>query len=81
MANKKKYTFTVCCTFNVQFTFDESEVEPDPGGDETDVEPKDEALETLEREIESYLSEQYGVFDFDASTDSGLLLGVAEEPE
>jgi hypothetical protein len=50
----------------MQYTFTSDEVQPDPGGDETDFEPKDEALEALERELEGYLSENYPVTDVDA---------------
>jgi hypothetical protein len=75
----KHYTFDVYCTFKMQYTFSADEVQRDPGGDETDFEPKDEALEALERELEGYLSENYPVADVDASADSNSFLGVDEE--
>ena len=77
----KKYTFRVFCTFEVQHTFGENEVEPDPDGDDTDVEPTDDALQAYGRELESYLAEHYSVSDVEVSTDSDLMLGVIEEPE
>ena len=76
---QKKYTFSVCCSFTIQHTFDESEIELDPGGDGTDVEPTDRALLALARELEEVLSAQYSVSDFDASSDSDMLLGTVDE--
>ena len=76
---KKKYTFSVSCTFTMQHTFDESEIEPDPDGDETAVEPTDRALLALARELEEALLEAYVVSDLDASSDSDMLLGIADE--
>ncbi|MBI1918905.1 MAG: hypothetical protein HYS12_29805 [Planctomycetes bacterium] len=75
----KNYTFYVYCTFRMQYIFNEDEVQRDPGGDETDFEPKDEALEALERELAEYLSETYPVTDVDASADSNSFIGVDEE--
>jgi hypothetical protein len=51
-----------------------------PGGDETDFEPRDEALQALERELDQYSSENYPVTDVDASADSDSFLGMDEEP-
>ena len=76
----KSYIFRVHCTFTMQYTFNEDEVQRDPGGDETDFEPKDEALEALEREMEQHLSGIYSVSDVDASADSNSLLAIEEEP-
>lgn len=77
---KKNYTFHVYCSFRLQYTFTEHEVERDPGGDETDFEPTDEALETLEGELQEYLGENYVVYDIDVSADS-TSFRVSEEDE
>ena len=76
---KKTYTFNVCCSFEMQFTFRDDEVEPCPDGGETDVEPTDEALEALQRELEEYLSKHYVVSEIDASAEPDSLLGTQEE--
>lgn len=77
----KNYTFQVFCSFKMQYTFAEDEVARDPGGDETDFEPKDEALEALELELNELLSSNYPVSDVDASADSNGFIGMTEEPE
>ncbi len=61
--------------------FEENEVQPDPDGDGTDVEPTDDALQAYGRELESYLAEQYLVSGVEVSTDSDLMLGATDEPE
>ena len=50
------YRFRLGCTFEVQFSFDESEVETDPEGDETDVEPTGAALVALNKELTEWLN-------------------------
>ncbi len=77
----KRYTFRVFCTFEVQHTFGENEVQPDSDGDATDVEPTDDALQALGREFESYLAERYAVSAVEVSTDSDLMLGTLDESE
>jgi hypothetical protein len=76
---QKRYTFSVVCSFTMQHTFDESEIEPDPGGNESDVEPTDRALLALACELEELLSTHYSVFDVDASSDSDSLLGTVDD--
>jgi len=76
---QKRYTFNVTCSFTMQHTCDESEIEPDPGGNETDVEPTDRALLALARGLEELLSTHYPVSDVDASSDSEMLLGTADD--
>jgi hypothetical protein len=76
----KKYTFQIYCTFKMQYTFTGDEVQQDPDGDATDLEPKDEALNALQRELEEYLAENYPVSQVDASADSSAFLGMDEEP-
>ena len=67
---QKRYTFTVACSFTMQHTLDESEIELDPDGNETDVEPTARALLALARELEGLLYTHYPVSDVDASSDS-----------
>jgi phage gp36-like protein len=88
MATKKKlqdakerfYTYNVSVTFNMQFTFNEKEVQPSSesgeGGDSDEFDPTDKALADLEQEIKEYLSERYPVKDVEAFADSDELLGV-----
>jgi hypothetical protein len=76
----KHYTFYVYCTFRMQYTFTADEVQEDPDGDAADLEPKDEALRVLERELAEYLSENYPVSEVDASADSDSFLGIDGEP-
>ena len=76
---QKRYTFTVTCSFTMQHAFDESDIEPDPGGNETDVEPTDLALLALARELDELLSTRYVVSDVDAFADSDSLLGTVDE--
>lgn len=75
----KSYVFHVYCTFKMQYTFNEDEVHRDPGGDKTDFEPNDEALEALDRELEEYLSENYVVSDVDSSADSQSFIALEED--
>ena len=48
---KKLYTFNVGCSFELQYTFTESQVEPDHESDEGAVEPTSEAIRELEKEL------------------------------
>jgi len=73
---KKHYTFRVSCAFDVQYTFGETEIQPDAGGSEADVEPTDDALEAFRREVESHLARDYAVDNVEAFTDSDSLLGI-----
>jgi hypothetical protein len=75
----KHYVFEVYCSFKMQYTFSEQEVQRDCGGDETDFEPTDKALEALQRELEEHLSSDYGCMDVHASADSDSLLAVEED--
>ena len=75
---QKRYTFTVTCSFTMQHTFDESEIEPDPGGNETDVEPTDRALLALARELEE-LSSTNIRFPMLMHQATQILLGTADE--
>ena len=76
----KRYTFNVVCSFAMQFTFSESEVQPDSEGSESDVEPSELALEKLEAELNDFLSQHYGVTKVEAYADSDALLGIEDDP-
>lgn len=76
---KKTYTYLVSCSFELQYTFTESEVEQDPEGDEGDVCPTDDALATLERDLLDTLGDNYAIESLEACADSDALLGVDEE--
>ena len=77
--SKKLYTFNVSFSFDMQFTFTDSEVRTAEEGEEDDIEPKDEALAALEKEIEKYLSKEYPVSKIEAFADFDSFLGVTEE--
>ena len=76
----KHYTFHVYATVKMQFTFTEAEVEHDPDGDDTAVEPTAEALGALERELEEYLGQNYVVDEIEVSSDSDMILHDPREP-
>jgi len=74
----KTYTYRVICSFTVQHSFTESEVEQDPGGHASDVVPTDEALSALREELEAALVEDHAVSCFDIHAESDDLLGTDE---
>jgi hypothetical protein len=76
---KKAYSFQVSCSFTLQFTFPESDVERDPGGDSRDFHPTDEALRRLAEELAQINEDRYPVNDFHPSAESENLLGVHDE--
>jgi hypothetical protein len=78
---KKLYTFNVSFSFEMQFTFTASEVQPAKEGGESDFDPSDEAIAALEKEIEEYLSQQYPVTNVEAFTDFNSLLGVMNDSD
>ncbi len=75
---KKIYTYKVICSFNVQFSFTESEVEPDPGGAKGDFNPTDKALRALKEELRDTLGYNYAVSEVEAYAESNELLGVTK---
>lgn len=77
--HKKIYTFDVTCSFSLQYSFTESEVEPDPEGGKGDFIPTDEAISTLEKELTDVIGFNYCVSDFQADVESDQLLGILEE--
>ena len=75
------YTFNLVCSFELQYTFSESEVELDSGSDsEKDFCPTDAALQALAREMTEVLGQNWPVCSFEAHADSDSLLRVVEEP-
>lgn len=75
----RHYTFSVLCSFHMQFTFTEKEVQPDPDGGKKDFEPTDKALRALEEELAECLGQNYVVTDVEVDADSDSLLGVWPE--
>ena len=51
MAAEKYYTYMISCSFKMQYTFTEKEVEQAEEGGEGDVDPTEDALMDLERTI------------------------------
>lgn len=77
---KRHFTYSVGVSFQMQFTFSESEVEQSDEGDEGDMSPTETALESLGKEIAECLGEHFGgVEKVEAWTDFDDLLGVAED--
>ena len=74
---KKLYTFRVLCSFEIQYTFTESEVEPDPGGDEGDFCPTDAAIKALEQELRDLIQQNHAVSAFEAYAESDELLDAS----
>ena len=66
------------CSFNLQYSFTESEVEQDPGGDEGDFNPTDEAIQTLEKDLQKTLGDDYVITKFEAYVESDELLGISD---
>ena len=76
----KHYTFNVRCSFSMQYTFTDDEVEPTEEGGESDVDPTSAALKAIERELQEHLSEQYGsISELDVGADFDDLLGVVDD--
>ena len=75
----KHYTFNVVCSFNMQFTFTENEVQPDSDGSESDIEPSDSALTNLEQNLKDFLSQHYCVANVEVYADSDALLGIEND--
>lgn len=76
---KRHFTYMVACSFKMQFTFTDSEVEQSDEGAEGDMSPTDTALEALSQEIAECLGEHFGGIDkMEAYADFDDLLGVEE---
>jgi len=77
---KKHFTYIVACSFKMQFTFTDSEVEQSDEGDGGDMSPTDAAMEALCKEIEECLGRHFGdVEKVEAWADFDDLLGVDED--
>lgn len=81
---KKIFTYRIVCSFDMQFTFNESDVHPSelgiiperpPQAADEDMEPTDEALERLGNEIKECLSKEFWV-DGDVEVETSNFLGV-----
>ena len=72
-------TFRVLCSFHTQHTFTKSEVEPDPGGDEADFSPTDDAINALQKELREEIEQSHAVTSFEAYAESDELLDAADD--
>ncbi len=72
------YTFKVFCSFEMEYTFAEDEVERDLNVRPEDADPTDAALLALASELEEHLSQLYPVISIAASADSASLIAVSE---
>ena len=59
----KRYTFNVTCSFSMQYTFTEHEVEPDEDGDVGDFEPIYSAQRLLAEELKEHLGQNFALND------------------
>ena len=75
---QKIYTFRVQCSFELQYSFTEDEVEPDPGGSEEDFNPKDEAILALENDLREALGANYLVTSLKAHAESDEIIGISD---
>lgn len=78
-ASKKIYTYRVICSFALQYSFTEAEVEKDPGGNESDLQPTEEAIRSLEKDLIETLGQNYAISDFETYAESDELLGISDE--
>jgi hypothetical protein len=78
-STKKIYTFRVQCSFELECSFTEDEVEPEPGGTDEDFNPTDEAILTLEKELREALGANYHVTSLEAFAESDELIGISDE--
>jgi hypothetical protein len=69
----KSHTFRVTCSFNVQYSFTDSEVTADP--DDDAISPTEDAIAALRADIEATLGEKYAVSFVNVDADSDDLLG------
>jgi hypothetical protein len=76
MKRKKIYTYDVICSFNLQYSFTESEVEPDPEGGKSDFIPTDEAIRNLEKVLTEAIGFNFSVTNLQADVESDQLLGI-----
>lgn len=77
---KKQFTYMVSVSFEMRFSFPESDVEQSDEGAEGEMDPTDKALVALEQEIAERLGEHFqGVKNVEAWTDCDDLLGIDEE--
>lgn len=75
------YTFNVQCSFDVQYTFNESEIESDPDGEEGSVRPTEAALQALEGELYNALHQNHAVDKVMAWADSDSAIGTSLDEE
>ena len=82
MAKKKRFTYNATCVFQMQFTFDESQVESEEeAGNEPD--PTTEAMTNLETELREYIGQNYAVGSLEVCDDGFgcVLLSISEEDD
>ena len=57
----KIYTFRVTCSFTMQHSFVETDVEHDPEGRDSDLIPTEAALSALKGELEAALGDNHAI--------------------
>lgn len=75
----KIYTYDVTCSFDLEYSFTESEIIQDPEGGEGDFIPTDEAINDLENRLKEVIGNDFYISNLQADVESEQLLGIAEE--
>lgn len=78
--SKRLFNYTVSVSFEIQCSFDESEVEQSEEGGEGDLSPTEAALAALAESVGEHLATRFGGVDkLEAWVDFDDLLGVVED--
>jgi hypothetical protein len=72
----KHYTFNFVCSFSLQFTVPEKDVEQEPSSPDGMFQPTEGALIRLQQELKEYLQGDYAVDNVEVYADSDSLLGT-----
>ena len=72
----KTYTFRLLCSFEMQYSFTESEVGPDTEGGESDVVPTEAVLAALIEEMQATICQHITSFAIHVESDD--LLGTED---
>ncbi|MEP7282789.1 MAG: hypothetical protein ABI696_12485 [Rubrivivax sp.] len=75
------YTYNVTCSFTVQYTFTENEVEQAVEGGEGDLDPTSVALAEMAAEVRDCLADRFGIVEVEAWADFDELLGDEEDDD
>ena len=79
MTGKRLFTYSVTCVVQIQFTFDDDQVD----ADDDEPTPTNKALAELQNELSEYIGQNYAVesVEIEDGADGCLLLGIVEDDE